>query len=347
VTAVRRPRPGRPRPGRLPKDADRGGAGLATQAARLFYDRQLSKVEIAQALGISRFRVARLIDDALNDGLVRIEYRDIPAADRGLADAMERQFSLDLCAVTVAPAEDSTTADSAAGSSTVTAVARLAGSVLDGLIVAGDVIGVAWGSTLAAVIREIPTRSDASVHVVQLAGSSARLDRGRDAGDIARVLADRLGGIHHPIFAPTFIETAALRSALVREPEIADAIARFAVLDLAIVGIGAMPRVDGGVESSLLRSGALDAAEVSRLATLGAVGDLVVHVFDATGRFVAQDLAERAVAISVDELRQVRRVVAVASGTGKAPAIRGALLSGVVRILVTDAATARAVLAGI
>ena len=33
---------------------------LATQVARLFFDRQLSKVEIASRLGISRFRVARL-----------------------------------------------------------------------------------------------------------------------------------------------------------------------------------------------------------------------------------------------------------------------------------------------
>ena len=47
-------------------------------------------------------------------------------------------------------------------------------------------------------------------------------------------------------------------------------------------------------------------------------------------------------AISVDGLRAVPRVVAVAAGAGKGAAIRGALRSGIVRILVTDAAGAAA-----
>ena len=314
---------------------------LSTQVARLFFDRQLSKVEIAARLGISRFRVARLIDDALTDGLVRIEYRDIPADDRGLAAALEERFGLDLCAVAIAAADEGP-----AGATTFNSVVRLAAAVLHGLIASGDVIGVAWGSTLAAVVREIPPRSDPDLEVVQLAGSSARLDRGRDSGELARVLADRLGATHRAIYAPAFVETTALRAALLREPEVADTVARFRVLDLAIVGIGAMPAGDGSAASSLVQSGVLDETEVLRLAALGAVGDLVVHPFDATGRFVAPDLAERAVAIGVEELRRVRRVVAVASGMRKAAAIRGALESGVVRMLVTDGPTARAVLGG-
>jgi len=311
---------------------------LSTQVARLFFDRQLSKVEIASRLGISRFRVARLIEGALADGLVRIEYRDVPAEDRELAAAMEERFGLDLCAVAVAPAGHAT------GAATIDGVAQLAGAVLDGLIADGDAIGIAWGSTLAAVVRTISPRRDTLTTVVQLAGSSSRLDRDRDAGELARVLADRLGGTSHPVFAPTFVETADLRAALLREPELAGTVERFGTLDLAIVGVGAMPADTDGAASSLLRSGVLAAAEIDGLIGRGAVGDLVVHPFDADGVFVAPELAARAIAIGVDELRRTRRVVAIASGIRKARAIRGALASGIVRILVTDASTARAVL---
>lgn len=313
---------------------------LAAQVARLFFDRQMSKVEIAARLGISRFRVARLIDGALADGLVRIEFRDIPADDRGLASAIEARFGLDLCAVAAVPDDEAT------GSQALVRVARLAGAVLDGLIAPGDVIGIAWGSTLAAVVREIPSRTVGDLEVVQLAGSSARLGRERDSGELARVLADRLGAVHHAIYAPAFVETAELRRALQREPEVADAVGRFGALTLAVVGIGAMAADDGGPASSLLRSGVLDDRTVARLSALGAVGDLVVHPFDTRGRFVAADLAERAVAVGVEELRRVRRVVAVASGVRKAEAIRGAMATGLVRILVTDGPTARAILAG-
>ncbi len=310
---------------------------LATQVARLYFDRGMTKVEIAAHLGISRFRVARLLEGALADGTVRIEYRDVPAQDRALATAMEERFGLDLCAV-AADGEGTTE--------------RLAGTVLDGLIEADEVVGIAWGSTLASVVAEIRVRRDPSIEVVQLAGSSSRLDRGRDAGELSRSLADRLGARHHAIFAPAFVGSQALRDELRTTPEVAEAADRFASISLAIIGIGAMPAAtasDGttrGPASSLVRSGVLAPDEVRALVAAGAVGDLVVHPFDRDGRFVAPDLAARAIAIDIETLRAVPRVVAVAAGPAKFGAIRGALASGVVRILVTDASTARTVLAG-
>ncbi len=308
---------------------------LAAQVARLYFDRGLSKVEIAARLGMSRFRVARLIDAALAGGLVRIEYRDIPAEDVELARTVEDHFGIDLCAVAVVPASDAT----------LPRVARLAASVIDGLIAPGETIGIAWGSTLAAVVREMPMRSDPSIAVVQLAGGSAQIDRELEPGQLSRLLADRLGGTHHALFAPAFVESRSLRRALLREPDVADAADRFETISLAIVGIGAMPLDSQGTSSSLLRSGVLDAGTVARLVGLGAVGDLVVHPFDEAGQFVAPDLADRAMAIGVAELRRTRRVAAVAAGIEKARAIRGALRTGLVRVLVTDAPTARAVLA--
>ena len=46
---------------------------LAARVARQFYLEGLSKVDIADRLGISRFRVARLLGSAREAGKVRIE----------------------------------------------------------------------------------------------------------------------------------------------------------------------------------------------------------------------------------------------------------------------------------
>jgi DNA-binding transcriptional regulator LsrR (DeoR family) len=310
---------------------------LSSQVARLFFDRQMSKVEIASHLGISRFRVARLIEGALADGLVRIEYRDVPLEDRALATAMEERFGLDLCAV----------ADVPDAADPLGPVARLAGAVIDGLIGPAEVIGIAWGSTMAAVVRELPIRTAPEIQVVPLAGSSHRLARDEDAGALTRTLADRLGGTDQPLFAPAFVATPEVRDGLRREPEVARVIDRYADLTLALVGIGAMPVDDGVAPSSLVRSGVLDPDDLATLAARGAVGDLVVHPFDADGRFVAPVLGARAMGIDVEALRAAPRVVAVAVGPTKAAAIRGALRSGIVDLLVTDRVTARAVLEGI
>ena len=119
----------------------------------------------------------------------------------------------------------------------------------------------------------------------------------------------------------------------------------------AVVGAGAV----GGYYAARLAHAGLDVGLVARGTHLAAIkarglwiwsplGDLVVHPIDAAGRAVAPDLGERAIAIDLDDLRRVRRVVAVAAGSGKGAAIRGALASGIVRILATDATTARRVM---
>ena len=133
---------------------------LTGQVARLYFDRQLTKVEIATRLGISRFRVARLIDQALADGVVRIEFRDAPDQDLPLARALEERFGLDLSIV------------AAGGALAITAVARLAGDLIDGLLGTGEAIGIAWGTTVARVVEAVPQRSDPSIDVVQAASSS-------------------------------------------------------------------------------------------------------------------------------------------------------------------------------
>ena len=302
------------------------GPDLMTQAARLFYDRQLSKVEIASTLGISRFRVARLIDQALERGLVRIEYRDSPARDRQLARTIEERYGLDLCVVA--------TGD----------LAGLAATIVDGLVGPDEVVGIAWGSTLAAVVAAMPLRQDPSIEVVQLAGSSVRFGRGVGPAELARLLAERWGAHHHPLFAPAFVDRPELRDALLAQPELADTAASFGRLTMALVGIGAIgPATPVG--SSLVRSGSLAPEVIADLIASGVVGDLILHPVTADGRFPATALAERAVAIGLDELRRVPRVVAIAGGAAKAGAIRAALRTGLVRMLVTDAPAATLVAA--
>jgi DNA-binding transcriptional regulator LsrR (DeoR family) len=311
-------------------DVGHEGPSLMTQAARLYFDRQQSKVEIAAALGISRFRVARLIAQALESGLVRIEYRDAPSSDRALAKTIEECFGLDLCVV-------------AGGASDLGDVARLAASIVDDLVGPDDVVGIAWGSTLAAVVAAMPSRNDPSISVVQLAGSSIHAGRTQDPAELARLLAERWGASHQPLFAPAFVDTPTLREALWRQPDLVATTSMFERLTMAMVGVGALGSSAEG--SSLVRSGTLTPEVVEALVGNGAVGDLLLYPVTADGEFPATDLASRAMCISVDGLRAVRRVVAVAAGAAKGPAICGALRSGIVRILVTDAAAAEAIVA--
>src|SRR5579859_7153434 len=65
---------------------------LAARVARQFYLEGVSKVDIADRLGISRFRVARLLDSARDAGMVRIEI-GLPGG------SLDAGLSAELCAV--------------------------------------------------------------------------------------------------------------------------------------------------------------------------------------------------------------------------------------------------------
>lgn len=310
------------------------GSVLASQVARLFFDRQMSKIEIAAKLGISRFRVARLVDQALEKGLVRIEFRDVPQVDRELARTLEVQWGLDLCVVT---------ASSARPGAPPMELAQAAAAVVDDMFASGGTVGIAWGSTLSAFVDALPPRSQPTISVVQLAGSSMRIVGERAPGELARRLADRLGAACHPLYAPAFVESREVRDALLRQVDVRVTVEQFEQVGIALIGIGALDGSRSSALSSLVQSGALTDGELESLRAAGAVGDLILSPFDREGRFVGRELAERSVSISVEQLARVTHVVAMAAGRHKAEAIRGALATGIVQILITDTAAARAI----
>ena len=106
-------------------------------------------------------------------------------------------------------------------------------------------------------------------------------------------------------------------------------------LDVALFGIGGPAWTAGRVGDAI--EGELDAAD--------AVGEVLVAPFDIDGRFVCDALRDRVIALDARRLARVPVAIGVASGEGKVRPILGALRAGVVRTLVTDVATAEAVVA--
>jgi DNA-binding transcriptional regulator LsrR (DeoR family) len=295
----------------------------ALHVCHLYFKRRLAKREIAARLGMSRFKVARLIDQALESGLVRIELAEPIPLHEELARDLERRRGLEL-ALVVREHEELEPSEAAA---------RVAAAWLPELVRPDDVLGVAWGSTIQRVARAL--REGPRVPVVQICGAVAGIGPGEGPTELAWQLAERLGGSYHPLPAPAVLAGPEARDAILANGAIAPTIALFARVTVALVGIGSL---EGAGASSLLSTGALDRAEVPA----EAVGDILVHLFDAEGRLLETPLSGRAIQMSAEQLRAAR-VVAVAASPGKERAVRGALATGLVDVLVTDERTARAV----
>src|SRR3954453_23229532 len=78
---------------------------LTASVARRYYLDGRSKVEIAEEFGLSRFKVARLLDAARESGLVRIEIGHPGLIDVDLSARLQSAFRVRHAVVVNTPAE--------------------------------------------------------------------------------------------------------------------------------------------------------------------------------------------------------------------------------------------------
>lgn len=83
----------------------------AAAMARRFYLEGKSKIQIAEEFGVSRFKVARVLETALERDLVRIEIRVPAELDAERSDALRARYGLRHAVVVESPAEAEETPD--------------------------------------------------------------------------------------------------------------------------------------------------------------------------------------------------------------------------------------------
>src|SRR6266700_2815656 len=282
---------------------------LAARVARQFYLEGVSKVDIADQLGISRFRVARLLDSARESGMVRIEI-GLPGGnlDAGLSAELCSAFGLKHAFVFNFPDEDEEALRHRLG--------EAAGQALMDLITPGDVLGMSWSralSGLTASLTQIPP-----CPIVQLTGAVPPPD-GRDLLDLVRSVARIGGGPAHVFYAPMLLDDPQTAAAIRRQGDIAEAFALLPAVTIAVVAIGAWAPGLSTIYD------AITPEERDALAALGVHAELAGVFIGVDGRPVATPLDSRMIVAPASALVQIPFVLSVAFGAAKSPAVCAAI----------------------
>src|SRR3984893_1382814 len=301
---------------------------LAARGARQFYIEGVSKVDIADRLGISRFRVARLLDSARETGMVRIEI-GLPGGtlDAGLSAELCSAFGLKHAFVFNFPDDDEFALRRRLG--------EAAGEALMDLIREGDVLGMSWSRTLsglAAALTQFPP-----CPIVQMTGAVPPPD-GRDLLDLVPGVARIGGGPAHVFYAPMILDDAQMAAAIRRQADIAEAFALVPSVTMAVVAIGAWAPGLSTIYD------AITPAERDCLARLGVRAELAGVFISEDGRPVATPLDSRMIVTPGSALERIPLVLSVAYGVSKSPAVFAAIRGDMVHGLVTHASLARALL---
>jgi DNA-binding transcriptional regulator LsrR (DeoR family) len=298
---------------------------LQARVAWHYYVGNLTQQEIAQRIGSNRVRVNRLLAASRESGMVQITINSRIAPCVALEEALTKRFGLE--AAVVVPTGADTEANMAA-------LGIGAANYLARQIEAGQTIGLGWGRTIRAVLRALPQRAYGPVSAVSLQGGLSHCPS-INTFDIVSDFANLCQADGFLFAAPIYVSSQKVRDMLLQEDAVRETYERARQSDLALLTCGDL------TESLVVTYGINDPEQVRALEKAGAVGDMLGHFMDADGEAIDHPLNRRTVAITLGDLRKIRRVVLVSGGAKKFVVTRAALRGRYPSVLVTDEETAQ------
>lgn len=307
------------------------------RVAWLYHVGEMSQEDVSKALGISRFKVLRMLAEARDRGIVRVSVQHEISDTLAMADRLKQAWGL--TEVMVAPMPPGLSP----GPET-SALARRGVGVVAAAFLArigrGDqrlTIGMGWGWTLAALARAVSGLNNPNLRFVSLMGSMTQTSDSSPF-DVCTNLAALTGGSAMFLPAPFMADDEDACRLILSQRLVRETLAVARQADYAIVSVG-----ECGPGALLFSSAVLTEEDRVDLQAAGAVADTTGRFFCADGSLADTSLNHRAPAIAYDDLCG-RDVVLLAAGTEKRVAVQAVLRAGFVRRLIVDRMLAEALL---
>jgi deoxyribonucleoside regulator len=297
------------------------------RTARMYYEQDMSQEAIARAMGKSRPTISRMLAAAREQGIVHIDIRVPLDRSETMERALSERFGLADCRVVVAPRGEVGSVDH---------LGRAAADYLQLVLQDGMTLGVSNGRTLASTAKYLEPKRALHLDVVQIIGALGNEDAAIDGPNIARALAAAYDARCRYLHVPLLVDDVRMRNMLLRDRRVSEILQMGTAADVALVGVGTQdPR-----DRSPLFNGFLTDQDVMAIREAGGVGHICAEHYSAAGDRLSIDFNDRIVGIGLAALKNIPRVIAVAGGVTKAPAIAAGIGGGYIDTLITDDAAA-------
>jgi DNA-binding transcriptional regulator LsrR (DeoR family) len=311
-------------------DGERSRLDDAARAGWLYFIAGHTQDEIARMLQVSRASAQRLVSLCLAERLITFRLEHPIAACMELASRLKERFHLSHCEVVPAdPAAPLATAG----------IAERCANLLETTLRSETPVIVALGTGRAvrAAVERVSPIERPNHQIVSLVGNISA-DGSASFFDTVGRLADRTGARHYPMPLPFLMSSEDERNRMVRIEPIAKVKAVAAKADLRLIGIGQMDQ-----KAQIHVDGFVTREELFEMMRLGAVGEITGWAYDAKGRLIKGGTNRRLTSIP-PQVPAATATIAAAVGRAKVGAIKAALAGRLINGLITDEATARAIL---
>lgn len=297
---------------------------LMAEAATLYYEKNRTQQEIADILGLTRQTVSRLINDARNENIVEIKIHNPKKDCQTMENEICKQFNIDKCIVCGVTNKNEELR-------TLMTV-KVASEYLVPIISKGGLkIAVSWGRTVQRLIDQLPEMRSEKNTVFPLFGATDNENSYFSSNELARGMADKIGANVKYAWFPYLADGKEDRQLLQNLSYYKKMQELWNSANIAIVGIG---------NTDILDVFGKTFGYSNKHAQV--IGDVATHFFNENGEII--NLYDNTLCASYENIKNAKQTVAVACGDNKVKAIKGALKTKLINVLITDEFTAKQII---
>lgn len=315
------------------KERDLKKRSLLAEIACDYYERHLSQNEIADRLCLSRTRVSRLLKEAEDEGIVKVQVTINYEYERHyeIEERLKSRYPIKNVRVLNNRNRDPQFIQQDVG--------KLAADYILKNLKKDYVIGMSWGTTLSDTVSNLK-KPDFPVHVVQLMGAVLCQHPQNTPQGIVTNAAKCFNGNGHYLNMPLYIENPAVRQALCEEPNNKTVLNMGTFSDMIVTSVNDLEHI----KDKEFWHTYLTKEMFSEIKQKGGVGAMFGRFFDKNGQEIDCSWNERCVSISFKNIKSSPNVIAVVSGEEKVSPISCAIKGGLIDTLITDGTTASRIL---
>ena len=294
----------------------------AVKVSRLYYIDKISQTAIAQKLKLSRPTVSRLLQLAQDQQIVQIKINNPFEEVSDLPNELASKYGLQKVLI----------ADQIGDSysSILDQIGQISAQYLEQIVRDNDIIGLTWGTTMAAIARYLKPSPRKNVQTVYLKGTVSNSTH----NNYSSIITQQFNAAFHTqteiLPVPVIFDNQKTRDLVLQDQFIKRIIQKGKDAQIALFTVGTT-RPD----AMLFQLGYFNKQQTAYLEQ-HAVGDILSQFINQNGQLASPQIAKRTVSLALDDLKHKRQSILVAGGMEKVPAIHAALLGHYANVLVTD-----------
>ncbi len=302
--------------------------------ANLYYGHGLTQEKIAKLMNISRSQVSRLLERAVELGIVKFDV-SIPTDMDYEELANNLSSELKLAKIIIAPVEPELDGNDEL---IRTAIAKAAAKHLDGLLKDCKNIGIGWGRTVYETSLLLEKHKTPSSKVfVPLLGTSGDNVPSLQINSIIDRFSERYNaqGIYTNMLT---IRDASVRLSQTEQKRFDNLKKLWSRLDVAVFGLGAKPKDENELFSEL------SVGYIDSITNSGIVADILAQFFCSDGMVFYDKQQYTLTSYDISLLASLKNSVCLAGGDDKVDGIIAAANNKYFKTLITDSLTAKKLL---